>query len=543
MDQMDGPEIQNIVGGIPREVNPGKGSMTVHWSVPFLTSRRHCVSMEKASGIGRQILMKKKDQELRVAPDPILLTGATGYIGGCLLPVLKREGFQVRCLARDPGKMRAAGPGTQVTKGDLLDPDGLPAAFQGIRTAYYLVHSMDARGSFEDRDRRAAANFARAARIAGVKRIIYLGGLGKEDESLSPHLRSRHEVGSVLRQAGVPVLEFRASIIIGAGSLSFEMIRTLVERLPLMVTPRWVSTAAQPIAVKDVVAYLTAGLRIPLFRSRIFEIGGADRVSYGEIMRIYGCLRGLRVRMIPLPVLTPVLSSLWLGLVTPLYARIGRRLIEGIANSTVIRDQSAADFFAIRPLGIKEAIRQAITDKDRWLSCRSWARLVADRANETAGTRMNTGHLHFDTRSVVVERSSESAFIPLRRIGGETGWYALNWMWRVRGGIDRLTGGMGMRRGRLHPDRLNVGDPVDFWRVEEIEMNRRLRLAADMKLPGRAWLEFEILEKEPGAAIFQTLVFDPVGWRGRIYWYALLPIRRIVLGRMLRGIARESRCF
>ena len=294
----------------------------------------------------------------------VVLTGATGYVGGRLLPALQDRGCRVRCLVRQTAALaRAAGPATEVVVADLLDRSGLDAVLRGADAAYYLVHSMGSAGSFEDADRQAARNFGEAAKAGGVGRIIYLGGLGSEDEALSPHLRSRHEVGQILRESGVPVIEFRASIIIGAGSLSFEMIRSLVERLPIMITPRWVRVTAQPIAIDDVLEYLIAALHLPVTEGRIYEIGGADQVSYADIMRTYARQRQIRLRMISVPVLTPYLSSLWLGLVTPLYARIGRKLIESIIHTTVVRDNVALSTFAVRPLGVEEAVGRAIAEE------------------------------------------------------------------------------------------------------------------------------------------------------------------------------------
>lgn len=296
----------------------------------------------------------------------ILLTGASGYVGGRLLPLLESQGYRVRCLARHPEALQQkTGQSTEVVAGDVLDRPSLDSALRGVDAAYYLVHSMGSSGSFEEADRQAALNFGQAAKAAGVGRIIYLGGLGRDDEALSPHLRSRQEVGQILRESGVPVLEFRASIIMGAGSLSFEMIRSLVERLPVMITPRWVNVPAQPIAIDDVLEYLLAALRLPVSEYRVYEIGGTDQVTYGDIMRTYARQRGKRRWMIPVPFLTPFLSSLWLGLVTPLYARIGRKLIESIVHTTVVRDDSARKTFAVRPMGVEEAVRRALANDDR----------------------------------------------------------------------------------------------------------------------------------------------------------------------------------
>jgi uncharacterized protein YbjT (DUF2867 family) len=445
----------------------------------------------------------------------VLIAGATGYVGGELLKRLLDAGYAVRCLARRPEALRAkALPGLEVVEGDVLNSASVRAAMTGVGSAYYLVHSMGSTQSFEEQDRTGAQNFANAAREAGVRRIIYLGGLGHSTDQLSAHLRSRQEVGEILRSAGVPVIEFRASVVIGSGSLSFEMIRALVERLPVMIAPRWVSVDAQPIAIADMLAYLLAALDYPVASSNIFEIGGSDRVSYGGLMREYARQRGLRRLVISVPFLTPRLSSLWLGLVTPLYVRVGRKLIDSIRHSTVVEDPSALTEFGIRPYGFREAISAAIN--------------------------ADTRHLKIDSRMIHVNASQADAFAPIRRIGGAGGWYYANWMWQLRGWMDKLVGGVGMRRGRRDPDSLCVGDVVDCWRVEAIEPDHLLRLVAEMKLPGRASLEFEVTRDSTGSVIRQTASFDPLGLLGRIYWYSVLPFHHYVFRGMLQGIAVRS---
>jgi uncharacterized protein YbjT (DUF2867 family) len=471
----------------------------------------------------------------------VLLTGATGYVGGRLLPLLEGLGCRVRCLARRPEHLaQRTGPGTEVVAGDVLERASLEAAMRGVDAAYYLVHSMGSRGSFVEADRQAARHFGEAAREAKVGRIIYLGGLGREEETLSPHLRSRHEVGEILRASGVPVCEFRASIVIGSGSLSFEMIRALVERLPVMITPRWVHVVAQPIGIDDLLDYLVAGLRLPPAQCRVYEIGGADQVSYGDIMREYARQRGMRLRMLPVPFLTPWLSSLWLGLVTPLYARIGRKLIESIIHPTVVHDRAAAGAFAVRPLGIAEAVRRALAGEERHFAATRWSDALSASGGARSWGGVRFGSRLVDSRTVRVQAPPAAAFAPIRRIGGATGWYAWNGLWRLRGWLDLLVGGVGLRRGRSSATGLRVGDTIDFWRVESWEPDRHLRLAAEMRLPGRAWLDFEVQGDQRGSTIRQTAIFDPVGLAGRAYWYALYPLHQLVFRDMLRGIARAA---
>jgi len=473
-----------------------------------------------------------------VSSKRILLTGATGYVGGRLLKALEQAGHRVRCLARRPEFLRSkVAAGTEVVPADLLDRTSLMPAMAGMQVAYYLVHSMGSQGAFEAQDRQAARQFAEAAHEAGIRRIIYLGGLGDDRQQLSPHLRSRHEVGEILRGSGAQVIEFRASIVIGSGSLSFELVRALVERLPIMTTPRWVSVPAQPIAVTDLLDYLVAALDLPDDGHHIFEIGGADRMSYGDLMREYARQRGLRRVMIPVPVLTPWLSSLWLGLVTPVYARIGRVLIESIKYPTVVEDDTASRVFAVRPKTAREAIASAFRNEEQAFVQTRWsdALSVSDRQAPWGGVRV--GNRLVDSREARVGVPVERAFHVIRRIGGATGWYAVNGLWRLRGFIDLLMGGVGMRRGRRDPEQLQVGDVLDCWRVEVYEPDRRLRLAAEMRLPGRAWLEFEVRGDGMQSTIRQTAMFDPAGLSGLAYWYLLYPTHQVVFSRMLRGIA------
>ena len=471
----------------------------------------------------------------------ILLTGATGYVGGCLLDELQRRGRDVRCMARRPEKLAGrTGPRTEVVAGDASQAVDLARACAGVDVAYWLVHSMESGVDFERADRLAAERFAAAAAAAGVRRIIYLGGLGADDDRLSAHLRSRHEVGAILRASGLDVIEFRASIVIGAGSFSFDLVRTLVERLPVMICPAWLATATQPIAIADVVDYLAAAIDLPPGGARIFEIGGPDRVSYGAIMREYARQRGLTRLMIPVPVLTPRLSSLWLKLVTPRYSKMGRKLIDGLKNPTVVTSAAADREFTIRPRDLTSAVREAVYHEDQEFAGKRWAdfadleELPRRYGGATEGTRL------VDHRHAVVAVTPARAFAAIERIGGGHGWYACDWLWTLRGWLDRLLGGPGMSRGRRDPDRLRVGETLDCWRVEVCEPPRRLRLAAEMKMPGRGWLEFEVVPRDGDVTIHQTAVFDPKGLGGLVYWYAIWPLHEIVFRRMLAGIARAA---
>jgi uncharacterized protein YbjT (DUF2867 family) len=471
----------------------------------------------------------------------ILLTGATGYVGGVLLGELQRQGHVVRCLARRPEKLAGrTGPAIEVVTGDAADPDDLARACSGVDVAYWLVHSMEGGVDYERADRLAAERFAAAAKAAGVKRVVYLGGLGADDDRLSAHLRSRHEVGAILRAGGGDVVEFRASIIVGAGSFSFDLVRTLVERLPVMICPAWLATPTQPIAIGDVVAYLAAAIGLPPGPPRIFEIGGPDRVSYGAIMQEYSRQRGLRRLMIPVPVLTPRLSSLWLKLVTPRYSKVGRKLIDGLKNPTVVTSDAALREFAIRPRDLRSAVHDAITGEDSAFAGKRWADLadVEDLprryGGKTEGTRL------VDHRHMVVSVAPERAFAAIERIGGANGWYAYDWLWQLRGWMDRAIGGPGMARGRRDPARLAAGETLDCWRVEVCEPPRRLRLAAEMKMPGRGWLEFEVVPRDGDVTIHQTAVFDPKGLGGLAYWYAIWPLHELVFRRMLAGIVRHA---
>jgi uncharacterized protein YbjT (DUF2867 family) len=427
----------------------------------------------------------------------VLITGATGYVGRQLLAAFEEERQPVRCFVRDPKKLNPKAPSTtEIVQGDVMDPASLAKAMVGVDTAYYLIHSMETGGDFAALERQSAELLARTAKKAGVRRVVFLGGLGEDGPALSAHLRSRHEVGESLRREGPLTIEFRAAVIIGSGSVSFEIIQALVERLPVMVTPRWVDTSTQPIGIQDVLKYLLAAREIPLESSRIFEIGGPEKVSYGDLMREYARQRGLHRWMIRVPVLTPRLSSLWLTLVTPVNAPVGRKLVEGLRNPTVVRDPSAQTAFSIRPAVLSNAIAQSLSYE--------------------AGR-----HPLQETFTQKLTALPQTAFAVIERIGGANGWYFANFLWKLRGTIDHYAGGVGWKRVRRDPNHLRVGDILDFWRVEAIEEGHLLRLRAEMKLPGRAWLEFSLTDVPGGSVLRQTASFDPLGVSGLLYWYAL----------------------
>ena len=470
----------------------------------------------------------------------ILLTGATGYVGGRLLRVLEAEGHTLNCIARTPAYLRSrVAPTTTVFAADVLDKESLRPALAGMETAYYLIHSLGESRGFEEQERIGAQNFADVARECGVKRIIYLGGMGNDRQELSPHLRSRHEVGRILRDSGVPTLEFRASIVLGSGSLSFEMIRALTEHLPVMVMPRWVSVLAQPIGIQDLITYLVQALELPIGTSEVVEIGGADQLSYRELMSEYARLRNLKRVMIPVPVLTPRLSSLWLGLVTPVYARVGRKLIESIKHPTIVTNNRAKELFALRPCGAAQAMHAALENEDRKFAETRWSDSLS-----ASGTPRSYGGYQFrnrliDYREKHVDVTPESAFEVIENVGGSNGWFGYDLLWRLRGVLDLLVGGVGMRRGRPLNRPLRPGDALDFWRVEELERPHKLRLLAEMKVPGRAWLEFVVEPEKGGSVIRQTAIFDPIGLLGRLYWYAIYPLHALVFQDMIDSLARR----
>jgi uncharacterized protein YbjT (DUF2867 family) len=468
----------------------------------------------------------------------ILVVGSSGYIGSKLVPRLLEKGYRVRCLVRDRNRLAAyAWSGSvEVMEGDALNASSLHLAFQQVSVIYYLVHSMsNPTGDFAELDRQAARNVGDAAKRFGVERLIYLGGLGKRGEEQSPHLRSRHEVGDVLRESGVPVTEFRAAVIVGAGSLSFEMVHHLANRLPVMICPRWVVTRTQPIAVDDVLAYLVAALGSAESTGRVIDIGGPEILTYRDMMLRVARALGLRRWLIEVPVLTPRLSSYWVGLVTPVPVKPARALIEGLRHETICENDDAKALFHIAPIGFDQAVKRALSVV---LSDRSDQQV---KEGESIISNIEPSHLLSDTRQVTVSASAEQLFQVVSSIGGENGWYAADLLWKLRGLIDELFGGVGLRRGRRHPSELSVGDVLDFWRVEELDPGKRILLRAEMKLPGKAWLEFVVDGAGQNDSILtQTARFYPRGLLGILYWYGVYPIHIMVFRRLVSTIGKRA---
>ncbi|MFD5462852.1 SDR family oxidoreductase [Kitasatospora sp. NPDC127059] len=483
-----------------------------------------------------------------------LVTGATGYIGGRLVPQLLAAGHRVRCLARDPGRLRDQPwrDQVEVATGDVTRPETLDGAFDGVEVAYYLVHSLGTGSDFEATDRRAARAFAHAAARAGVGRIVYLSGLlpaGVPEAGLSPHLRSRAEVGRVLRSAGVPTAELRAAVIIGSGSASFEMLRYLTERLPAMVTPRWVNTRIQPIAVRDVLRYLVAAAGLPPEVDRAFDIGGPEVLTYRLMMQRYARAAGLPPRLIvPVPVLTPALSSLWVGLVTPVPGPLARPLVESLRHEVVCHEHDIARWIPDPPQGLTgfdRAVELALRRiREAGVTTRWSSASLPGAPSDPLPTDPDWagGSLYQDLRERRVAADPAALWRVVEGVGGENGWYSVPFAWALRGTVDRLAGGVGLRRGRRDPDRLRVGDALDFWRVEEIEPGRLLRLRAEMRLPGLAWLELRVDPDGAGGALYrQRALFHPHGLAGHAYWWSVAPFHSLVFDAMARNITERAR--
>lgn len=480
---------------------------------------------------------------------PILVAGATGYIGARLIPCLLESGYLVRALARTPAKLEsrpwAGEKNLEIVQGDLLDLDSMQRVMEGCRAAYYLVHSMSSSGAgFAESDRVAAENMVAASTRAGLEQIVYLGGLGDEGSELSDHLRSRREVEEILQAGEIPVTVLRAAMIIGSGSASFEILRYLVERLPVMVTPRWVDTACQPIGIRNVLNYLVGCLDCAGTIGETFDIGQEDVTTYRQLMQIFAEEAGLRKRLIiPVPVLTPRLSSYWIHLVTPVPAALARPLAEGLSNRVVCNDMRIRELVPQSLYDCRQAIRLALVQtRDRQIES-SWfdAGTIPPVEWAEPGDPDWAGGTHYlDAREITFAASPAEVWNAILRIGGSTGWYYADWLWEIRGFMDRLVGGVGLQRGRRCPLELAPGDALDFWRVKAVDKFRSIQLVAEMKLPGSAMLEFVIHELEPErTSLVLRAHFKPRGLAGIVYWYLVLPFHGLVFNGMLRGIGKN----
>ena len=473
----------------------------------------------------------------------ILVTGATGYIGGRLVSELLEAGYRVRVMTRDAAHLagRSWLRYVEPAQGDVLDAASLPPILAGVDVAFYLIHSMGSEsGAFDERDRLAAENFAGAAARAGVKQIIYLGGLGDPTAALSEHLTSRQKVGEILRQHHPGVTEFRAAMVIGSGSLSFEIVRNLTERLPIMIAPRWLYTRSQPIGIRDVLAYLMGGVGRADTYSAVIEIGGVDIITYEQMIRSYAQARRLWRLLIPVPVLTPRLSSYWVHMVTPVSASIVRPLVEGLRHEMIVTDDRAQALFpAIHPADFETALREALDELDAYNVETSWTdSMAATWERDEPYTFVEERGMLIERRVRQVNASPAAVYQAFTSLGGTTGWLYLNFLWRLRGWMDRVVGGPGYRRGRPQRQTLRIGDAIDFWRVEALEPDRLLRLRAEMKLPGKGWLQFEVDSLDTGATeLIQTAFFAPKGLFGYAYWYSIYFLHKLIYDRLADRVA------
>ncbi len=479
-----------------------------------------------------------------------MVTGASGYVGGRLVTALLNEDLPVRINVRDKKKIsgQSWADAVEVAVGNATSFSEMKSALAGIHTAFYLLHSIGVGSDFDELEASMARNFAKAAEASGVKQIVYLGGIAN-DEKQSKHLASRARTGEELRSTSVPVLELRAGIIIGSGSASFEMLRHLTHRLPIMTTPKWVSNRTHPIAIRDVLWYLTKAAKLEKPVAGIYDIGGPEILSYAEMMQKFAKCSGLRRRwIIRVPVLTPKLSSLWIGFVTPVPTRLARPLIGSLINETVADPKKAIDAIIPKPpeglIDVTNAINLALSRttsnqvETRWSDATvitaPWQKAQSDP--DWAGEVT-----HRDKREVLTDAPIDCVWQSIEQIGGETGWYGADFLWWARGMLDRIVGGVGLRRGRRDPKHLRVGDSLDFWRVEKVEKEAVLRLYAEMILPGKAWLEFRIEKVGEQTRIIQEATFSPRGLGGQLYWYAILPLHAFVFPTMLRNIVRSSK--
>jgi uncharacterized protein YbjT (DUF2867 family) len=475
----------------------------------------------------------------------ILVTGVTGYVGGRLVPRLLEAGHRVRCFVRDSERLRDYSwfERVEIAEGDALDAHSLLRAMQGISVAYYLIHGMQGGRADAERDLRAASNFASAAEIAAIRRIIYFGELVNPSDDLSPYLRSRHETGHILRLGRVPVTEFRAGMVVGSGSALFEMIRYTAERQPVFICPRWFFSVAQPIAIRNVLDYLISAIKTPASNGRLIEIGGATRLTYARMLLDYSHERGLKRILIRSPFYTPRLSAYWVHLLTPVHWRVLLPLIEGLHAESVVRDDLARQLFPeIQPLDFQTALHLALARLSNDNVETSWSdALVVTQGDNRPVILTTTEGMMLERRRILLDLPPPPVFCAFIGLGGARGWLFMNWAWQVRGWIDKLVGGVGLRRGRRHPDDIRVGEALDFWRVEAVEQDRLIRLRAEMRVPGKAWLEFQSLPQPHDKTLLtQTAYFAPHGLAGFLYWYLLYPIHGFIFSGLIRKIAGRA---
>jgi len=475
----------------------------------------------------------------------ILVTGATGYVGGRLVPRLIEAGYRVRVLVRDAARLqgRAWLKQVEVVSGDALIPDTLTAALMDVSIAYYLIHGMQGGKVNADRDLQTARNFATAASQANIERIVYLGELVDPTSNISPYLRARHETGYVLRYGSVPVTEFRAGMIVGSGSALFEMIRYLTEREPLLVCPAWFFSQAQPIAIRDVLSYLITAIETPESIGRLIEIGGPTRLTYADMLREYAKERHLKRILVRTPFNTPRLSAYWVHLLTPIHWRVVLPLIEGLRARLIVRDEAAKKLFPhIKPIDFQTAVHLALGRIQRDNVETSWSdALVTTSGDIKPYTFTVEDGMFIETRQLLLNLKPEIVHRSYMGIGGERGWLYMDWSWALRGWMDKVVGGVGLRRGRRHPDEVRTGESLDFWRVEEVEPNRLLRLRAEMKLPGKAWLEFKSEPQQNKTLFTVTAYFAPRGLFGFLYWYAMWFPHRFIFDGLTRRLASRAR--
>ncbi len=476
----------------------------------------------------------------------ILVTGATGYVGGRLVPRLLESGYRVRCMARDIHRLDGFywRRQVEVVEGDALAPESLKSAMSGVCAAYYLIHGMQNGIVSAERDMTAARNFASAAQQAGIERIIYLGELLDPTANLSPYLRSRHETGYILRRGGASVTEFRAGMIVGSGSVLFEMIRYLAEREPVLICPAWFFSAAQPIAIRDVLSYLVAALETPESIGKLIELGGPTRLTYADMLLNYANERGLKRTLFRTPFYAPRLSAYWIHMITPIHWRVILPLIEGLHASLIVRDDAAKNLFPqIKPIDFGYAVRLAL---GRVLSDTvetSWSDALVNTAGDVKPYTFAVEEgMMFERRTLLLDLPADSVFRAYTGIGGTRGWLYMDWAWALRGWMDKLVGGVGIRRGRRHPDDIRAGESLDFWRVEAVEPNRLMRLRAEMKVPGKAWLQFESMPQEDGKTLFtEAAYFAPRGFWGFLYWYAMWPFHAFLFNGLIRRLASRAK--